>query len=161
VSPWVVGSGLVGVAAIVLELWRRARPKRVFVSYDHSEDRKYKQLLQAWNANSHFRFEFDERSPKEAIESDAAGVVKAALTRKMKEANYLLVIIGTKSNQSPWMAWEIERAKQRDIKLRLAAVKIDRGYQTPAALLNVGVAWAYGFTREGIVGALSSAKNDY
>lgn len=33
------------------------KPK-VFVSYDHSEDVLYKRLLQAWDANPDFAFEF-------------------------------------------------------------------------------------------------------
>lgn len=32
--------------------------KKVFVSYDHSEDAHYKHLMQAWNANPDFDFEF-------------------------------------------------------------------------------------------------------
>lgn len=37
-----------------------AKPK-VFVSYDHSEDSDYKRLLQAWDANPNFKFDFDSR----------------------------------------------------------------------------------------------------
>ena len=36
--------------------------KKVFVSYDHSEDVHYKYLLQAWDANTDFDFEFDNES---------------------------------------------------------------------------------------------------
>ena len=36
---------------------------KVFVSYDHSEDALYKRLLQAWDANPTFDFEFDSRGP--------------------------------------------------------------------------------------------------
>lgn len=136
-------------------------PKKVFISYDHSEDDHYKRLLEAWDANTDFDFQFDQRSPTVAIDSTDAGVVKAALTRMMKESDYLLVIVGAKSYKSSWMTWEIDRAKQADIKLKLAAVKIDRDYATPPGLLGVGTAWAYGFTLEGIVAALNGAKNNY
>jgi hypothetical protein len=68
-------------------------PKRkVFVSYDHSEDAKYKWLLMAWDANPDFDFEFDSRGPDVAIDSKDAAVVKQALTRMMKEATHLLVL---------------------------------------------------------------------
>lgn len=135
--------------------------KRVFISYDHSEDVNYKRLLEAWDANTSFEFEFDNRSPKVAIDSEEAGRIKAALTSMMKQAQYLLVIVGAKTSTSKWVAWEIERAKQNDVKLRLAAVKIDRSYPSPAGLLNVGTSWAHSFTRDGIVAALNNAKNDY
>jgi len=142
-------------------MWRDWMPKKVFISYDHSEDDHYKRLLEAWDANTDFDFQFDQRSPTVAIDSNDAGVVKATLTRMMKESDCLLVIVGAKSYKSKWMTWEIDRAKQSDIKLRLAAVKIDRDNTTPPGLLGTGTAWAYSFTRDGIVAALNSAKSNY
>ena len=47
------------------------KPK-VFVSYDHSEDAVYKYLLQAWDANPEFDFEFDSRGPNVAIAATPA-----------------------------------------------------------------------------------------
>jgi hypothetical protein len=135
--------------------------KKVFISYDHSEDRHYKDLLRAWDANSNFEFEFDQRSPNVAINSEDATRIKQSLARKMGEANYLLVIVGEKSHKSNWMQWEIERAKQSDMKLRLAAVKISSGYTTPSALLGSGTSFAVSFTRDGIINALNSASNNY
>lgn len=135
--------------------------KKVFVSYDHSEDAHYKRLLQAWDANTSFDFEFDSRGPDTAIDSADAGRIKAALTAKMKEADYLLVIVGGKTHTSKWVTWEIDRAKQSDVKLKLAAVKIDRGNTTPSGLIGVGTSWAYSFTLENIVAALDGATNTY
>lgn len=135
--------------------------KKVFISYDHSEDRHYKELLRAWDANTDFDFEIDTRSPNLAINSVDAGVIKSALTKKMKESKYLLVLIGAKSYTSDWMFWEIERAKQPDVKLKLAAVKIDKNYITPPGLLGTGTAFAYSFTRDGIIEALNKATNFY
>ena len=135
--------------------------KKVFVSYDHSEDLKYKNLLAAWDANSNFEFSFDQRSPNEPIDSQVADRVKAALTVMMKSADYLLVIVGSKSHTSKWMTWEIDRAKKDDVKLNLAGVKIAGGYVTPPGLLGVGTAWAYSFEQDSILEALESATNSY
>ena len=135
--------------------------KKVFVSYDHSEDRHYKDLLRAWDANENFDFEFDQRSPNEAIDSQNSGVIKQSLTKMMKEADYLLVIIGKKSNDSKWMTWEIDRAKQDDTKLKLAAVKIDKSYTTPNGLLGIGTSFALSFEQNSIVEALNKATNNY
>ncbi len=137
-----------------------AKPK-VFVSYDHSEDAHYKRLLQAWDANPDFEFEFDSRGPDVAIDSNSAGAVKAALTTMMKSATHLLVLVGAKSSKSSWMTWEIARAKESDTKLKLAAVKIAKDNTTPAGLLNVGTAWATSFERDRIVDALKAAKVGY
>jgi hypothetical protein len=49
---------------------------KIFASYDHSEDTLYKHLLQAWDANANFDFEFDSRGPNVPINSDDAGVIK-------------------------------------------------------------------------------------
>lgn len=135
--------------------------KKVFVSYDHSEDAYYKRLLQAWDANADFDFEFDSRGPNVAIDSDDAAKVKAALTAMMKTATHLLVLVGSKTAMSKWITWEIDRAKQSDVKLKLAAVKLAKDNVSPSGLLNVGTSWATSFERDRIVEALNAAKNNY
>jgi hypothetical protein len=134
---------------------------KVFVSYDHSEDANYKRLLQAWDANDNFDFEFDSRGPDVAIDSSDAGVVKAALTTKMKTATHILVLVGAKTANSKWVNWEIERAKSDDVKLKLAAVKLEKDNTTPSGLLGVGTSFATSFTRDRVVDALKLAKNTY
>lgn len=135
--------------------------KKVFVSYDHSEDALYKRLLQAWDANPRFDFEFDSRGPNVPINSIDASRIQASLTTKMKDADYLLVIVGEKTYTSDWVSWEIERAKEYDVKLKLAAVKISRNYITPIGLKNVGTSWAYEFNRDKVLTALDEATNNY
>lgn len=135
--------------------------KKVFVSFDHSEDLLYKNLLKAWSNNQNFEFEFDQRSPDVAINSISAPVIKTALTTKMKEADYLLVLIGAKSSKSSWMNWEIERAKQPDVKLKLAAVKLSYNNETPKGLLGVSTAFANSFAQIAIIEALNRATNNY
>jgi hypothetical protein len=134
---------------------------KVFVSYDHSEDAHYKRLLQAWDANPDFDFEFDSRSPNVAINSNDAAVVKASLTKMMKDSTHLLVLVGAKSHKSDWMKWEIDRAKQSDTKLKLAAIKLEKANVSLDGLLNVGTAWATSFERDRIVEALKLAKVGY
>jgi hypothetical protein len=134
---------------------------KVFVSYDHSEDRHYKYLLQAWDANPDFDFEFDSRGPNVAINSFDAAVIKTRLTTLMKESTHLLVLVGEKSNTSDWMTWEIARAKQNDVRLKLAAIKLAKANVTPPGLLDVGTAWATSFERDRIVAALKDAITGY
>lgn len=135
--------------------------KKVFVSYDHSEDVLYKRLLQAWDANPTFDFEFDSRGPDVAIDSADATVVKAALTTRMKTATHLLVLVGAKTSASKWIAWEIARAKQADIQLKLAAVKLAQANVSPTGLIGCGTAWATSFQRDRIVDALNAAGANY
>ena len=132
--------------------------KKVFVSYDHSEDVHYKELLRAWDANTDFDFEFDLRSPNIPIDSSDASVIQGALTKKLKESDFILVIIGEKSHASKWMKWEIERAKQVDTNLRFAGVNISGKNRIPDGLpSNTPV--TNGFTLNGIVQALNNAKS--
>lgn len=131
--------------------------KKVFISYDHSEDVHYKDLLRAWDANTDFDFTFDQRSPNEAIDSTNASVIQASLTKKMKESDYILVLVGAKSHTSKWMKWEIERAQQADTDLKFAAVKIASGNALPSGL-PANAAIADGFTQAGIIKALNNAK---
>lgn len=134
---------------------------KVFVSYDHSEDARFKRLLQAWDANPDFDFEFDSRGPNAAIDSSDATIIKQELARRMKTATHLLVLVGEKSAKSKWMTWEIDRAKQGDIKLKLAGVKLAKANETPPGLLGVKTAWATSFERDRIIDALASATNKY
>jgi hypothetical protein len=133
--------------------------KKVFVSYDHSEDVHYKELLRAWDANTDFDFEFNLRSPNVAIDSADASVIQAALTKKMKESEYVLFIIGEKSYSSKWMKWESNRAQQDDTKLKFAAVRIKSGNTLPSGLPNY-TSITNGFTLRGIIEALNKAKNN-
>lgn len=135
--------------------------KKVFVSYDHSEDAHYKNLLKAWSSNPNFEFEFDQRSPDVAINSTNAQTIQSALTTMMKQADYLLVLIGAKSYNSSWMNWEIQRAKQADVKLKLTAVKLNYSNATPDGLLNVSTSFANSFEQDSIIAALDKATNNY
>ncbi|WP_197729415.1 TIR domain-containing protein [Rhizobium leguminosarum] len=113
------------------------------------------------DANPEFDFEFDSRGPNVAINSGDAAVVKASLTKMMKTATHLLVLVGSKSSTSSWMTWEIAKAKDSEILLKIAAVKLAKDNITPPGLLNIGTSWATSFTRDRIVEALESAKVGY
>ncbi|WP_201547256.1 TIR domain-containing protein [Psychrobacter immobilis] len=132
---------------------------KVFISYDHSEDARYKHLLQGWSNHPNFDFEFDNRSVKTPINSEDASRVKAGITIKLKQATHLFVIVGKLSYTSDWINWEIEKAKE--LGLKLAAVKIDRANNSPAGLLGVGTSWATSFTEKQIIEALNGAVVGY
>jgi hypothetical protein len=125
--------------------------RKVFVSYDYDNDRHYRYLLSAWHANSGFDFEWEDHSTP-LINSDAAGPIKAAITRRLLAADCLLIIVGKHTATSTWVAWEIEKAVE--LGLSLVGVKIDRSSTSPPGLLGVGATWAHAFDRDSIVAAL-------
>lgn len=139
------------------------KPK-VFVSFDYTDDKHYKYLLEAWNKHPRFEFVFEDSTPEE-IDSSNVGRIKAALTLKIKDATHTLVIIGKNANTphakrnligyKNWINFEV--AKSIELGKRIAAIKLERTNESPEELLNANASWAYSFTEENILKALQDA----
>jgi hypothetical protein len=138
--------------------------KKVFVSFDYEKDKHYYFLMKAWDANSDFDFSFSDYSSKE-IQSDSIPVIKTNLTKKINEATYTLVIVGTDANKrhkdsaeigyKNWQNLEIAKSKLNHNKL--VGVKIDSSYESPDEILNSGASWAFSFKQDSIIDALNKA----
>ena len=139
--------------------------KKVFVSFDYENDKQYKFLLTAWDANPNFEFSFSDYSSEE-IQSWNIPTVKASLSRKINEATHTLVIIGKEANKlhkdyaaigyRNWINFEI--AKSKEVKNKLIAVKIDSSYDSPEEILNSGASWAMSFSEEAITKAINDSN---
>jgi hypothetical protein len=137
---------------------------KVFVSFDYTDDKHYRYLLQAWHENPKFQFVFDDTTSDE-INSVNVGRIKAALTLKIKESTHILVIVGKNANTphrnrgligyKNWINFEINQAK--NLGKRIAVVKLDRTYESPDELTGARVSWALSFTEENIIKALNEA----
>lgn len=140
--------------------------KKVFVSFDYTNDKGYKYLLDAWDKNKNTDFVFDDRSADE-IMSNNIPTIKAGLTKRIKEASYTLVIIGKEANKrhpdskeigyKNWINFEIAQSIQYGNKL--VAVKLNRTYEPPEELLSVGASWAMSFSQDAIIKALNEAAH--
>jgi len=138
--------------------------KSIFISFDWDHDKNYKFLLDAMAKNPRFSVSFDDKSSTE-INSDNVGRVKAALSRKIGEATYILVIVGQYANslhqdhrligERNWINYEVQKSKE--LKKRLVGVKIDKSYTSPERLLNSDASWAMSFTEDAITAAIDSA----
>jgi len=138
--------------------------KKVFVSFDWDNDKRYKFMLGAWNANSDFEFSFNDRSSAE-INSWDISTVKAALTRKINTATHTLVIVGKEANKKHtdsdkigyknWLNFEI--AKSKDNGNKLVAVKLSSENESPEKLLDSGASLVIGFSEDKIIKALNDA----
>lgn len=133
--------------------------KKVFVSFDYDEDRHYKSLLQAWDANKNFDFNFNDQSVITPIDSNESSRIKAGITNKMKKSTYCLIIVGEHAHKSEWISWEIENA--HNLGLELVAVKIDKKYKSPENISGKNVSWAMSFKEKSIINAMRkhSQKN--
>lgn len=140
-----------------------AKPS-VFVSFDYDNDRQYKYLLEAWNANPKFQFVFNDETPDE-IDTYNVGRIKAALTVRIRAATHTLVIIGRFAN-SPhpkrhligyrnWINFEV--AQSIAAGNRIAAIKLDRSFESPEELQGAQAAWAMAFDQAPIIRALEQA----
>ncbi|MBI9041946.1 TIR domain-containing protein [Lutibacter sp.] len=139
--------------------------KKVFVSFDYDNDKHYKFLLQAWDANPEFDFYFSDLSSQE-INSWNISTVKGSLTRKINEATYTLVIVGKEANKihkdyleigyRNWINFEIAKSKQNGNKI--VAVKLDKFYTSPSEILGSGAEWAMSFGKDSIIKALETAS---
>lgn len=136
--------------------------KKVCISFDYTEDKHYRYLLQAWDKNSNFDFDMSDKTPDE-IDSNSYSRIKAVLTAKITQTDCLLVIVGAKTNtrhprsteigEKNWQIWEIEKAKE--LGKKIVAVKIKATYDSPAELKNIGATWALSFSQDSIIKALS------
>ena len=138
---------------------------RIFVSFDYDNDRHYKSLLNAWNANSVIPFDFDDGSSEEINSWDIAAI-KRALSRKINEADAVLVLVGKYADSrhrnssaigyKNWQNYEIAKAKEYGKKL--IGVKIDCNNESPEELLCSGAEWARTFSMDSIKKAINRAK---
>ena len=136
---------------------------KIYISFDYENDKHYKFLLEAWDVNSNFDFNFSDKSTHE-INSYNVSRIKAGLTTKINEATYVLLIIGKEANKRHpdsefigdinWINWEVNKAKE--LRKKLVAVKIDNSYESPLAILNSNASWARSFTPEAVMKALSN-----
>ena len=137
---------------------------KVFVSFDYDNDKHYKHLLEAWDANPQFEFTFSDATSTE-INSLNVARVKAALTAKINSATHTLVIVGAEANSQHkdhkligyknWINFEIAKSKLNDNNL--IGVKIDKEYTSPEELIGAGASWAMSFTRDAIIKAVNEA----
>jgi hypothetical protein len=126
----------------------------VFISFDYEKDRKYKNLLVAWDKNDRFNFKFYDSSVTVAVNSDDAAYIRSVIKGKISDAQYLLCIVGEETHKSGWVSWEIDTAKS--LGKQLIAVKTASSNTTPPNLLNSGARWAMSFTFEAIKKAVEN-----
>jgi hypothetical protein len=132
-----------------------ANKKKVFISYEYENDKHYKNLLLAWDANKQFDFYISDYSADVSINSTGANAIKSVLSRYINQGTVFLVIVGKKTYKSSWVKWEINKAVE--LGKKIVAVKTDRENTSPDELLGVGASWAMAFTYDAISRAINNA----
>ena len=129
--------------------------KKVFISYDYDNDKHYKNLFVAWDANKEFDFSFYDASVDVSVDSDDAAAIKRVISAGINNATHFLCIVGKKTHKSEWVAWEIDKAVE--LKKKIIAVKTAKDNTAPTGLYGVGAKWALSFTFASIKKALDDA----
>ena len=140
------------------------RKKQVFVSFDYDNDKKYKYLLEAWDANPDFDFVFEDKTPGE-ISTDDIARIKAGLTTKINEATHTLFIVGKHANQLHkdreeigfinWMNFEAHQSIRSENYL--AVVKLDDTCVIPKEL-TAKYWWISGFFEKNVIQVLNNSS---
>jgi len=129
--------------------------KKVFISYDYDNDRSYKNLLLAWDANTNFDFYLYDQSVDVSVNSYDAAAIRRVISARINESTYFLCLVGKNTHKSEWVSWEISKAVE--LKKKIIAVKIDSSNSTPINLYGVGASWARSFTYSSIKNAIDNA----
>lgn len=142
-----------------------AAQKKIFISFDYDNDRKYRYLLSALKENAGSGIDFSDLTPEE-IQTDDVGRIKAALTTRINQSTHTLVIIGKHANAEHsksaqidtrnWQWWEVEKTKDK-ASPKFIAVKIEKGNDPPDPLLGQGATWAQAFKVDSILSAIDDA----
>lgn len=126
--------------------------KHIFVSFKKDTGIHYKNLLKAWNNNNMFDFSFYDNSVSKPINSNDAGPIKRAISRKISDSTHLLCIVTENAHRSEWVKWEINKAVE--LGKKVVVVKTNRSNKTPPGLYGIGASWAMSFTVEAITEAI-------
>ena len=129
--------------------------KRVFISYDYTHDRHYKNLLLAWDKNSEFDFSFYDTSVDVSVDSTDAAAIMRVISARINNSTYFLCIVGKHTHKSKWVAWEINKAVE--LKKKIVAVKTAKDNESQSEILGIGAKWALSFTFESIKNAIEAA----
>jgi len=141
--------------------------KKIFVSFDYDNDKHYKYLLEAWDANDDFEFVFNDKTATE-INSDNIGRIKAGLTTKIKEATHTLIIVGKEANKQHkdheligyrnWINFEV--AKSIEEGKQVAAVKLESGNTLPEEIFEGEYSSVTGYTEDNIIDVINRAPQN-
>ena len=128
----------------------------VFVSYDYDNDREYKNLILAWDENDEFNFQVYDESVDVSVDSNDAASIRRVISRRIKKSDVFLCLVGGHTHKSDWVEWEIEKADE--LGKDFAAVKIEKGNETPGALYGKNAEWVYTFNFERVKEAINGAQ---
>ena len=126
--------------------------KRIFISYDYSNDGNYKDLVLAWDKDEDLDFSFYDMSVEVSVDASDAAAIRSEISARISDCSHFLCLVGRYSHKSRWVDWEIKTAME--LKKKIVAVQVEKNVTTPNALYGVGTSWALSFDFDVIKKAL-------
>jgi hypothetical protein len=98
--------------------------RRIFISYQHDDHDKAKGFnLLRWNKN--VDIEFVGRHLLSPVDSTNEQTIKQAIREQLTGTSVTVVLLGDKTQQSEWVAWEVQQSLSKDKPNGLLAIKLD------------------------------------
>jgi hypothetical protein len=105
-------------------------PRRIFISYQHEDRMKAMgfNLLQ-WSKN--VDFEFVGRHLLQPVDSDNEAYIKTCIADQLKGTSVTVVLLGAKTHDSDWVAWEIARSLEKGRPNAIVAIRLEKDISVP------------------------------
>lgn len=94
-----------------------AKEYRLFISHRWDYDDTLQALKNLIDSRGYFPATYTQIEKTCPIDSDHAWVIKANITKHLKESDVVLAIAGIYASYSDWMQWEMDQAKELGLKV--------------------------------------------
>ncbi|KZN12679.1 hypothetical protein OA79_14540 [Marinomonas sp. TW1] len=149
---------IVGVGSLVVFVGKAInsafKKKKIFISYYYGKDRAFKRLLNAWSKNEKFDIDFEDTSADVSLDTSTDEELEYELTKRIKNSDIVLVLIGDHTHLREWVKYEIKEAVR--LQKTIVAVKHTKSSKSPTELKGVGAHWVYGFRAKKVSDAIKN-----
>lgn len=94
-----------------------AKTYKLFISHRWEYNDMLQNLKNLLNERGYFSAEYYQIEKDYPINSENASVIKANITKRLKESDVVLAIAGVSASYSEWMQWEMDKALELGLKI--------------------------------------------
>lgn len=94
-----------------------AKTYKLFISHRWEYDNLLQNLKDLLNERGYFSAEYYQFEKNCPCYSEKASVIKANITKRLKETDVVLAIAGVSASYSEWMQWEMDKALELGLNI--------------------------------------------
>lgn len=94
-----------------------AKTYKLFISHSWEYDNLLQNLKDLLNERGYFSAEYYQFEKNCPCKSEKASVIKANITKRLKETDVVLAIAGVSASYSEWMQWEMDKALELGLNI--------------------------------------------